>query len=66
MIRIPYETIVIEKVKVPDELLQFCKEPDLGTIETTGDLERIAGEAVASLTSCNVDKAKIKSWQEAE
>ncbi|TFH46052.1 MAG: hypothetical protein E4H01_10685 [Lysobacterales bacterium] len=62
----PFETIVIEKVKVPDELLEFCKEPSLDPLETTGDLERIAGEAVANLAACNVDKARIKAWQGSE
>ena len=54
---------VYEKVQVPAELLAFCEEPDLDKIETTGDLERVAIESVASLASCNVDKAKIREWQ---
>lgn len=55
--------IVVEKVQVPAELLAFCEEPDLDAVETTGDLERVAVDAVASLASCNVDKAKIREWQ---
>ena len=54
---------VYEKVQVPAELLAFCDEPDLDEIRTTGDLERVAVEATASLASCNVDKAKIREWQ---
>lgn len=54
---------VVEKVQVPAELLAFCEEPELAGVETTGDLERVAIDAVASLASCNVDKAKIREWQ---
>jgi hypothetical protein len=54
---------VVEKVKVPAELLAFCNEPDLDQVATTGDLERVAIDAVASLAACNVDKAKIREWQ---
>lgn len=54
---------VYEKVQVPEELLAFCTEPDLDQIKTTGDLERVAVDAVASLAACNVDKAKIREWQ---
>jgi hypothetical protein len=35
-------------------------------LETTGDLERVALEALSSLDTCNQDKKDIKEWQEAE
>lgn len=66
MIRVPYEKTVIEKVKVPAELLVACWEPNLDALEVTGDLERVAGLAVASLAACNGDKADIREWQETE
>jgi hypothetical protein len=40
--------------------------PDLDTLDTTGDLERVAGEAVASLATCNEDKQRIREWQGVE
>jgi hypothetical protein len=63
VIRVPYEKVVVEKVKVPDELLRECPEPNLDALETTGDLERVAGEALLYLKECNEDKAKIREWQ---
>jgi len=54
---------VIEKVVVPAELLKPCEEPDLDTIETTGDLERVALEGVAAARCGNEDKAAIREWQ---
>lgn len=58
----PFETIVIEKVQAPDELLRQCRTPDLEVLETTGDLEQALGEAVVSLQTCNQDKERIKEW----
>ncbi len=66
MIKIPIQKTIIEKVVVPAELLEPCREPDLDSLETTRDLERVAGEAIASLSSCNQDKADIREWQEEE
>lgn len=66
VIRIPFETIVIEKVRVPDELLRQCRSPNLDSIETTGDIEGVAIEALASLETCNQDKERIRAWQEVE
>ena len=63
VIRVPFETIRIEKVHAPAELLKPCREPSLDSLETTGDLERVAGEAVASLVACNEDKAALREWQ---
>jgi hypothetical protein len=64
VIHVPFETIKIEKVRVPAELLAFCKEPNLVSLRTTGDLERVAGEALASLAACNIDKARVLAWSE--
>lgn len=64
MIRVPVEKVVIEKVEVPDELLNPCPEPDLAALTTTGDLERVAAEAIVALTFCNKDKERIKEWNE--
>lgn len=66
LIRVPYETIVIEKVRVPEELLRECFEPDLDSLETNGDLEEALGEAVISLQTCSEDKVQIREWQESE
>lgn len=55
---------VIEKQFPPEELLEFCREPNLDPIETNEDLERIAGESLGALVACNVDKAKLKEWSE--
>lgn len=63
VIRVPYETIVIEKESVPAELLEPCEEPDLDTLETTGDLERVALAGVAAARCGNEDKAAIREWQ---
>ena len=57
---------VIEKVQVPAELLEPCPEPGLDAIKTTGDLERVAVEALGSLSLCNQDKVRIREWQEAD
>jgi len=54
---------VFEKVDIPDELLEPCPEPDLSELKTNKDLEIAAIEAVASLASCNEDKADIKAWE---
>ena len=66
VIRVPFETIKIEKERVPSELLEPCAEPDVDVLETTGDLERVALEALAGLRCGNADKAAIKEWQEEE
>jgi hypothetical protein len=57
---------VVEKVTVPAELLEPCEEPDLAAVKTTGDLERTAVKAIASLSLCNQDKVRIREWQEAD
>lgn len=62
VIRVPVEKIVVEKVQVPAELLKDCPEPDLDSLNTTGDLERVAGEAILSLQECNKDKERIREW----
>ena len=64
VIRVPFETTVIEKVKVPDELLRQCRSPNLDSLDTTGDIEDVAIEALASLATCNEDKERIRDWQE--
>jgi hypothetical protein len=33
-------------------------------LETSGDLERLALEALSALDTCNEDKEKIRAWQE--
>ena len=63
VIRVPFETIKIEKESVPAELLEPCPEPNLDTLETTGDLERVALEAIAGVRCGNADKAAIREWQ---
>jgi hypothetical protein len=65
-IRIPYETIVIEKVQTPAGLLRECPRPSLVSLETNGDLEAALGEALISLSACNTDKERIRAWQESE
>lgn len=57
---------VVEKVEVPAALLAPCPEPDLDTLETTGDLERVALEGIAAARCGNDDKQAIREWQEAE
>lgn len=57
---------VVEKVEVPAELLEPCPEPNLDDIQTTGDLERVAQEALSAATCGNADKKAISEWQEAE
>ena len=63
VIRVPFETIKIEKESVPAELLEPCREPELDAIETTGDLERAAIAGLAAARCGNEDKAKIREWQ---
>jgi len=63
VIRVPFETIVIEKESVPAELLEPCREPELDAIETTGDLERVSIAALSAARCGNEDKAKIREWQ---
>lgn len=66
VIRIPIEITVIEKVYVPTELARHCPGPNLVTIETSGDIEGIAIEALVALNLCNQDKAGIRAWQESD
>lgn len=63
VIRVPYETIVIERESVPTELLEPCEGPDLASVRTTGDLERAAIAAIAAAECGNADKAAIREWQ---
>lgn len=53
---------VVEKVKPPTELLEPCPEPNLDVLETTGDLERVAIDALVALTFCNKDKERLREW----
>ena len=64
VIRVPFEKTVIEKQRLPDELLRECPEPNLDAVETNKDLEAVAIEALASLSTCNEDKARAREWQE--
>ena len=64
VIEIPVEKLVVEKIKAPDELLADCPEPNLDSLRTTGDLERLFAEALVSLRDCNADKAQLREWQE--
>ena len=57
---------VIEKVEVPAELLEPCMLPELDGVETTGDLEKIAQDALAAARCGNADKAAIREWQTEE
>lgn len=66
VIKIPVDRIVIEKVRVPVDLLAECRRPDMDSLVSTGDLERVAAEAIVSLDKCNADKASIRDWQERE
>ncbi len=63
VIRVPFETVVIEKERVPSELLEPCPEPSVDKLETTGDLERVALEGIAAAKCGNADKAAIREWQ---
>ena len=54
---------IVEKVNVPSNLLEPCKVPELDDVETTGDLERVAQEALAASACGNEDKAAIREWQ---
>ena len=66
IIRVPVETTVVEKVTVPANLLEPCPTPDLDTLNTTGDLERVALEALAAADCGNDDKEAIREWQAEE
>lgn len=55
---------VVERVQVPSNLLEPCELPELDEVETTGDLERVAQEALAAATCGNDDKAAIREWRE--
>lgn len=57
---------VVEKVEVPAGLLQECELPELDDIRTTGDLERVAQEALSAAACGNADKQAIREWQESE
>lgn len=54
---------VVEKVQVPANLLEPCPMPDLASINTTGDLERVAQDALSAAACGNADKAAIREWQ---
>ena len=54
---------VIEKVNVPSNLLEPCEVPELDDVETTGDLERVALEAISAAACGNKDKAAVRQWQ---
>lgn len=54
---------VVEKVDVPTFLLEPCEVPELDTVETTGDLERVAQEAITAAVCGNKDKTAIREWQ---
>ncbi len=62
VLRIPVEKTVIEKVYVPAELARPCPGPNLEAIETTGDIEAVALDALAALKVCDEDKAAIREW----
>ncbi len=66
IIRVPFETTVVEKVQAPEALLEACPIPDLAALDTNKDLETALGEAVVSLDSCNEDKESIRIWQREE
>jgi len=57
---------VVEKVQVPANLLEPCELPELDDVQTTGDLERVAQEALAAAACGNADKSAIREWQEEE
>ena len=57
---------VIEKVSPPAELLANCAEPSVDRLQTTGDLEALAVDALVALTFCNKDKERLREWQEEE
>jgi hypothetical protein len=54
---------VIEKVNVPSNLLEPCALPELDDVETSGDLEAVALEALAAARCGNEDKAAVREWQ---
>lgn len=54
---------VVEKVEVPSNLLEPCELPDLASVTTTGDLERVAQDALSAAACGNADKAAIREWQ---
>ena len=66
VIRVPVETTVVEKVTVPGNLLEPCERPSLDSLETTGDLERVALEALEYGDCGNADKEAIREWQAEE
>lgn len=57
---------VVEKVNVPSNLLEPCPLPELDAVQTTGDLEQVAIEAIAAAKCGNEDKDAIRTWQEEE
>lgn len=57
---------VVEKVQVPTNLLEPCSLPDLASITTTGDLERVAQEALSAAACGNADKQAVREWQKEE
>lgn len=57
---------VVEKVQVPTNLLEPCSLPELASITTTGDLERVAQEALSAAACGNADKQAIREWQAEE
>ena len=66
VVRVPVETTVIEKVRVPSALLEPCPEPKLAPLLTTGHLERVAQEALEAARCGNADKLAIREWQDQE
>jgi hypothetical protein len=58
------ERIVVERVQVPAQLLEPCEIPSLDDLETTGDIEAAAIEALQAARCGNEDKAAIAEWMQ--
>jgi hypothetical protein len=54
---------VVEKVQAPSQLLEPCDMPDMAPLKTSGDLERVAQDALSAAACGNRDKASLREWQ---
>lgn len=66
VIKVPVTRTVVEKVYPPSELLVACPAPELDSLETSGDLEAAASDALIALTKCDADKRKLREWAESQ
>ena len=62
----PSERIVTREVKPPTILLEPCKRPNVRSIETNGDLAKLASELMFSLDVCAAQIEALRVFYQVE